>query len=103
MAVSTYADELKTYEREAEHLAALCAGEIGDEEEIKAAWITYFKLFRECLERGRGWTPERVRYIYPALREIKAEIDEIERECRKHALGKQVRRKRARGAHAKAV
>lgn len=80
--LATYADALMTYSVEAEHLAALCDERIGTDAEQEAAYLTFGKLLREALTRRRTWTPDRVRALYPVVREIKAEIDEVDRDYR---------------------
>ena len=75
---TAYADLLKQYEVEAERMAALSTGEMGTEEEQEAAWEAFGKLLRECVSNGGLWVPERVRALYPILREIKDDIDSEE-------------------------
>lgn len=64
---------------EAEKFAALCADSDSYRKESYEAWTAFGVLFRRAVE-GRIWTPERVMALYPVLKEIVDEIEEVDRE-----------------------
>lgn len=66
-------------EAEAQRIASICAESDPTNEVRRQAWLDYCAMFRRALDEGRIWTPERVRALYPTLKEIVDEIEEIDR------------------------
>lgn|GEM_PF-790220 len=70
---NTTSEQQAQIRAEAEQLAEICGAEPSPAS--TQAWQDYRALFRRALNQGRVWTPERIRVLYPTLREI---VDEIE-------------------------
>ncbi|MDQ3687531.1 MAG: hypothetical protein M3430_18300 [Acidobacteriota bacterium] len=69
-------EQTTTYEQEAERIASLC--EDFNNPEHAEAYYAYCDAL-DTFKAGRVWTPERVRKLYPIMKEIADEVTEDRR------------------------